>query len=286
MIGFEVYGKPAIAADVATRSPMDRFEWHPAETLQARVEHTPAARDDHAPEDVMLAASNLTASIHVVAAPRTRPARGDTIAASSSSSSSSSNGGGFDVHVQLHDEIRARVRPSQVRALVRLSDAMDVWALRSKHGARRPTDASRGLERDWSAWWKYAIEATIRDNDDAKAAVRGGGESDVAMKKPAALRYLELYSKKLRERLRAESEDDDENDRETFYECEDGDVDIGSEMSVLEDELTLEELLDARLEAERCLPDGDDDEWYDLDDDLDEDSSGLEDVSDDDDDDA
>jgi hypothetical protein len=117
------------------------LEWYPAprapgapERLRAPVDPAWRARcDDRVdPDDVMLGAEMLTASLTVTARERSRAAT------TSGAASPNAHAPGFDVRVEVLSAVETRIRPSQMRSAMRLADAATVWELRDRHGALRP----------------------------------------------------------------------------------------------------------------------------------------------------
>lgn len=261
------------------------------------------AHDDTVnPDDVMVAAENLTALLTVTVVSKTTVSNGGAEGGGATSTGAGGavrkESGGFNTCLQLNSAVEVRVRPSQVRSAVRLVDAVAVWKLRERHGAirpaRRPTKNSGG----WGEWWRYAGRAVLNDmgagyvrgyNMSSEALREGDGEQASSpdgrrggwKRTPRLLRYVKLYREKLRRELegqeRAAAVEDDcdiPGADETFYDCETITASeleglagmawpsMSAELYSLESELSLEELLEAREKAELSLHLNEDDDDF------------------------
>ena len=252
------------------------LEWYPAprapgapDRLSAPIHPTWRARCDDRidSDDVMLGAEMLIASLTVTARERSRPVT------TSGAVSQSAQAPGFDVCVEVLSALEMRVRPSQMRSAMRLSDAMTVWELRDKYGSLRPCEAGPGGKREWRAWWQYAARAVMRETRPSPSLTNvisiavplmSRDESRVAM----VARYAELYERKLRDEVTASVEYvgsspaqplsstfDESFGEDQFFECDEDPSQLEGdalELYSLETQLALEELLAARAQAERA----------------------------------
>ena len=272
--GLRVYSRARRVVDDG--SPL---EWYPAprapgapERLRAPVDPAWRARcDDRVdPDDVMLGAEMLTASLTVTARERSRPAT------TSGAASSNAHAPGFDVRVEVLSAVETRIRPSQMRSAMRLADAATVWELRDRHGALRPPAGPDG-KREWRAWWRYAARAATRETRDAiRASPSLADVSSIAVplmsrdegRVATVARYAELYERKLRDEVTAgagsvgvspapslSSAVDESFGEDQFFECDEDPSQLEGdalELYSLESQLALEELLAARAQAEQA----------------------------------
>jgi hypothetical protein len=255
------------------------LEWYPAPRAPGAPDRLSApscpswrARcDDRVdPDDVMLGAEMLTASLTVTARERSRPAT------TSGASSRNAQAPGFDVRLEVLSALETRIRPSQMRSAMRLADAAIVWELRDKHGALRPV-AGPGGKREWRAWWRYAARAVMRETRDAiRASPSLANVTSIAVplisrdegRVATVARYAELYERKLRDEDTAgagsvgsspapslSSAFDESFGEDQFFECDEDPSELEGdalELYSLESQLALEELLAARAQAERA----------------------------------
>ena len=230
----EVRGLRVYAVAPRDVDDTDDSTWYPASSASALHDgSTFRTRHDDAidPDDVLVGAETLTATLAVASRGRARLGE-----------DSPTRSLGFHVRVEVRTAVGLRVRPSQARSLIRLTDAACVWALRETHGARRPTKP-----RDWRAWWRYAARSVVR-GDDATETIESTTKD--------LLRYTELYTRKIRaERVAGDASVDDSFGEDQFYDCEDPSEleGTGLELYSLENELELEALLAARERAERSV---------------------------------
>ena len=255
------------------------LEWYPAPRAPGAPDRLSApscpswrARcDDRVdPDDVMLGAEMLTASLTVTARERSRPAT------TSGALSRNAQAPGFDVRLEVLSALETRIRPSQMRSAMRLADAATVWELRDKHGALRPV-AGPGGKREWRAWWRYAARAVMRETRDAiRASPSLANVTSIAVplmsrdegRVATVARYAELYERKLRDEVTAgagsvgsspapslSSAFDESFGEDQFFECDEDPSQLEGdalELYSLESQLSLEELLAARAQAERA----------------------------------
>ena len=236
------------------------------------------------PDDVVLGAETLRASLTVTARERSRPATTSELSTSSP---------GFDVRMEVLTSLETRIRPSQMRSAIYLTDASTVWGLRDKFGALRPSHGIevgggdfRGDEQkrktNIRAWWRYAGQAVMQQTRESLKAspsladfVTAAVPTEDAGLATTLSRYAELYEKKLRTAVddsnslvlssapSGTSAFDESFGEDTFFECdEDPGVLQGEalELYTLESTLTLEELLTARANAENAAYADEDDE--------------------------
>jgi len=272
--GLRVYSRARRVVDDG--SPL---EWYPAprapgapERLRAPVDPAWRARcDDRVdPDDVMLGAEMLTASLTVTARERSRAAT------TSGAASPNAHAPGFDVRVEVLSAVETRIRPSQMRSAMRLADAATVWELRDRHGALRPPAGPNG-KREWRAWWRYAARAVTRETRDAiRASPSLADVTSIAVplmsrdegRVATVARYAELYERKLRDEVTAgagsvgvspapslSSAVDESFGEDQFFECDEDPSQLEGdalELYSLESQLALEELLAARAQAEQA----------------------------------
>ena len=223
----EVRGLRVYAVAPRDVDDTDDSTWYPASSASALHDgSTFRTRHDDAidPDDVLVGAETLTATLAVASRGRARLGE-----------DSPTRSLGFHVRVEVRTAVGLRVRPSQARSLIRLTDAACVWALRETHGARRPTKP-----RDWRAWWRYAARSVVR-GDDATETIESTTKD--------LLRYTELYTRKIRaERVAGDASVDDSFGEDQFYDCEDPSELEGLRLELysLENELELEALCGAR----------------------------------------